>query len=262
MVLSRNSQRAKEILGENVKIVEGDITSRDAVVKSLENVKAIIICVSAASRKSIKRMKQIERDAILMILQQAKKANISRLVYNSGYDIRKDVLEELNLMKFGQIKLEIEQTIAESDFNWTILGGSPSLEIFFAFLQNGKMPVPGGGQRPIPTISADDVGEIVAQTVIRNDLKGKRFRLTGPEAISFPEAAKRISAITGKPVKCIKIPLFLVYIVSIITLPFNPFVRFIYWSLKLLNNFPSVLAEKAPEDHQLLLKTFDYQPNI
>ncbi len=92
-VLSRNSQRAKEILGKNVKIIEGDITSREAVVKSLENVKAIIICVSTVSRKLIKRMRQIERDAILMILQEAKKANISRLVYISGYDIRKDVLE-------------------------------------------------------------------------------------------------------------------------------------------------------------------------
>ena len=49
-------------------------------------------------------------------------------------------------------------------------------------------------------------------------------------------------------------------VVSIITLPFNPLIRFIYWSLKALNNFPSGLAKNVPEDHQILLKTFIYIP--
>ncbi|MFH1319753.1 MAG: hypothetical protein ABII90_03755, partial [Bacteroidota bacterium] len=120
--------------------------------------------------------------------------------------------------------------------------------------------VPGGGLRPIPTISAEDVGEITAQTAIREDLKGKRFKLTGPEAISFPEAAKRISEVTGKKIKHIQIPLFAFKIVSIITLPFNSFIRFLYWGIKMLNNFPSDLAEKVPEDHKYLLKIFSYTP--
>lgn len=88
--------------------------------------------------------------------------------------------------------------IRESRFNWTILGGAASFELFFAFLKNNKMVVPGGGMNPVPIISPEDVGEITAQTVLRNDLSGRRFRLTGPEAISFPEAAKRISVITKK----------------------------------------------------------------
>ena len=49
-------------------------------------------------------------------------------------------------------------------------------------------------------------------------------------------------------------------VVSIITLPFNPLIRFIYYALKALNNFPSDLAKSVPEDHQILLKTFTYSP--
>jgi uncharacterized protein YbjT (DUF2867 family) len=259
-VLSRNSQKAKIILGEDVEIIEGDVNCRDAVIRSLKGVKAILICLAAHTSKLIRRMKQIERDAVLMIMDEAHKANIDRLVYVSGYEIREDVLRKLNIIKFGEIKLEIEKKIRESNFNWTILGDAPSFELFFAFLRNNKMAVPGGGIKPIPTISPEDVGEITAQTVLRNDLSGKRFRLTGPEAISFPEAAERISAITKKQINHIKIPLIAVKVVSIITLPFNPFIRFIYWSLKLLNNFPSDLAKNVPEDHQILLKTFSYTP--
>ena len=42
-----------------------------------------------------------------------------------------------------------------------------------------------------------------------------------------------------KRIKHITIPLIAVRVVSIITLPFNPFIKYIYCALKLLNNFPS-----------------------
>ena len=259
-VLSRNSQKAKIILGEDVEIIEGNVTCSDTVIQSLDGVKAILICLAAHTFKLINKMKQIEGDAVLMIMDEAHKANIDRLVYLSGYEIRKDLLRKLNVIKFGEIKLEIEKKIRESNFNWTILGCAVPFELLFAFLRNNKMAVPGGGIKPIPTISPEDVGEITTQTVLRNDLRGKRFRLTGPEAISFPQAAERISAITKKRIKHIKIPLIAVRVVSIITLPFNPFIKYIYCAPKLLNNFPSDLAKNVPADHQILLKTFKYTP--
>ncbi|MCK5278747.1 MAG: hypothetical protein KAK04_09415, partial [Cyclobacteriaceae bacterium] len=49
-------------------------------------------------------------------------------------------------------------------------------------------------------------------------------------------------------------------IVSFLLLPTNPFVRFLYKSLKLLNNFPVDLAENVPNDHKLLRELFDYEP--
>ena len=79
-VLSRNSNKAKEILGEKPEIVEGDITSRESVVESLKGTKAIVISVSAFSRKTIRKLKLIERDSVLMVLEEAKKAGISRIV--------------------------------------------------------------------------------------------------------------------------------------------------------------------------------------
>jgi uncharacterized protein YbjT (DUF2867 family) len=196
----------------------------------------------------------------LTIFAEAKNAGIDRVVYLSGYDMREDLLRELNLLKFGEIKLEIERTLRESDFNWTILGCAPSMELLFAFVRNGKMMVPGGGPPAVPTVNRNDVGEIAAQAALRNDLLGQRFRLTGPEALSFPEVAKRIGDITGQPVRFSKIPLLLLNVATLVMWPFNPYPRYIYWSVKLLNNFPQDLAQRVPEDHQYLLDTFDYTP--
>ena len=47
---------------------------------------------------------------------------------------------------------------------------------------------------------------------------------------------------------------------SLLLLPFTPFVRYLYKSLKMLNNFPTDLAENVPKDHKLLRELFDYEP--
>jgi uncharacterized protein YbjT (DUF2867 family) len=259
-VITRNSENARKIVGDKVELIQGDVTEKGTIEKSLRNVGAIIICLSAMSNKLIRKMKEIERDAVLEIMEQAKKENISRLVYMSGYEMRKQLLDDLEIAEFGEIKIEIEGKITQSDFNWTILGDAPAFEIFFSFLNKGRMTVPGGGYNAFPTISPEDVGEITAQIVMRDDLNGKRIKLTGPKAYSFPEVAKLISDISGKKIKHMRIPLFLINIVSFLLLPFAPFVRYLYKSLKMLNNFPSDLAENVPEDHKLLRKLFDYEP--
>lgn len=259
-VVSRNYDSAKKIVGDKVDIFQGDVTNRATIVESLKDVSCIVICLSAMSKKLIGKMKQIERDAVLTILEEAEKAKISRLVYMSGYEMREQLLRDLKIPEFGAIKIEIESKIAQSNLNWTILGDAPADEIFFSFLRNGRMTVPGGGYNAIPTISSEDVGEITAQVTIRNDLKGKRIKLTGPEAFSFPDMAKRIGEITGKKVKHIAIPLLIINVVSWLLLPFVPFVRYLYKSLKMLNNFPEDLAIDVPKDHQLLRELFNYEP--
>ncbi len=259
-VVTRNAEKGKRIFGDKVELFRGDVTVKGTIEKSLENVSAIVICLSAMGNKLFRKMKEIERDAVLEIMEKAEEANISRLVYMSGYEMRKQLLEDLKIPEFGEIKIEIEENIKQSGFNWTILGCAPASEIFFAFTNNGRMVVPGGGLNAIPTISPEDVGEITAQTVMREDLNGKRIRLTGPKACSFPQAAKLMTEISGKRIKHITIPLFLINTVSFCLLPFIPFVRYLYKSLILLNNFPVDLAEDVPNDHKLLRELFDYEP--
>ncbi|MGZ2369636.1 SDR family oxidoreductase [Ancylomarina sp. YFZ004] len=259
-VVSRNRTKGRKIFGDKVNIFQGDVTNHETIVESLKNVSSIVICLSAMNSKLIKKMKQIERDAVLLIMEEARKANISRLVYMSGYEMREQLLLDLKIPELGEIKIEIETKISQSDFNWTILGDAPAFEIFFAFVRNGKMIVPGGGKNAIPSISAEDVGEITAQTVMRHDLNERRIKLTSSEAYSFPEVAMKISDISKKKIKHMTIPLQVINIVSFLLLPINPFVRFLYKALKLLNNFPVDLAENVPNDHKLLIELFDYEP--
>jgi len=258
-VVTRNIEKAKRILGAEVTFFQGDVTAKGTIKKSLQNTNAIVICLSAMHPKLIRKMKAIERDAVIEILEEAEKASISRLVYMSGYEMRAQLLEALKIPEFGAIKIEIEGKIKQSNLNWTILGDAPAFELFFAFTNKNSMAVPGGGFNAIPTISSEDVGVLTAQTVLRNDLNGRRIKLTGSKAYSFPEVTKLMSEINGKKIKHLTIPLFLINVVSLLVLPFTPYVRFLYKSLKLLNNFPKDLADEVPKEYKLLQELFDYK---
>jgi len=261
-VLSRNPNNARQILGDRVDIVKGDIRSRESVVEALRGVKAIVISVSAMTPKLIRKLKLIEGDSVLMTLEEAQKASISRVVYISIYDIREDFLKKLNITwEIPEIKKHIEDTLTKSNCDWTVLGVAPSMEIFFSMIKGNTMMVPGGGPPALPNVSPRDVGEIAAQTVLRDDLNSKRIRITGPEALSFSDAAKRIGLVMGKTIKIRKIPLFPLRIASTIALPFNPYLKHLVTAIKLMNNYPQYVAAIAAKDHQWLVDNFNYIPN-
>jgi uncharacterized protein YbjT (DUF2867 family) len=84
--------------------------------------------------------------------------------------------------------------------------------------------------------------------------------MPGPEALSFPDAAQRISAIWDRPIRFRQIPLAPIKIASVVTRPFFPFLGFLVASLRLLNGFPQEIASQVPEDHRKLLEIFNLTP--
>ena len=132
-------------------------------------------------------------------------------------------------------------------------------------IRGETMMVPGGGPPALPTVSAVDVGEIAAQAALRDDLSGRRFRLVGPEALSFPDAARRIAAVLGRPIGFRKIPLALPTLAWRLTRPLARvsdrllYVHQMLGFIQLLNRFPAEIAAEAPQAHRLLLETFSYQ---
>lgn len=259
-VLSRNAAAARGVLGDRVEIVAGDITRQASVAEALAGTRAIVVAVSAFSPKQIRHMKLVEQDAVIAVFEAAQAAGISRVVYVSVYEVRQDVIEELDL-ESGRIKEAVEAALAASDLNWTVLGAPPSTEIFFSLIRGGRMVVPGGGPPALPTVSPVDLGQIAAQAVLRGDLRGKRIRLAGPEALSFPEAARRISAVVGRSIRFQKVPLLAFQVAGLITAPVNPYLRHLAKTLKMMNyHFTADVADQALQDHRWLVDTFDYTP--
>lgn len=264
-VLSRDASRAKNVLGEAVEVVAGNIADRWSAEAALDGVRAVVVSVSAFTPQQVRQMVAIERDAVLDVLAAAERAGVGRVVYMSVFQVDRSVAGPLRLAS-ADIKVAVEDALACSSLNWTVLGAPPSMEIFFAMIRGDTMVVPGGGPPALPTISPVDVGAIAAEAALRDDLGGCRFPLAGPELLSFPEAARRIAAHTGRPIHFRAIPLVLPRLAAVVIWPLAPlssrltYVQQMLGFIKLLNRFPPAMAMAALEAHRILLETFDYTP--
>lgn len=250
---------------DRVEICKGDIIDLNSLRKSLEDISGLVISISAMTPQLIRKYRMIELEAVKELLDLLKESGIKRVIYISVFDPTHPLAEKLKL-ESAKIKNEVEEYISKSNLNWTVFGAPPSQEIFFAMLRANKLIIPGGGPPKLPTISPIDVGEIVAEAVLREDLSGKRFRLAGPDLMSFQEAADRIGAYLNKKIKVVKPPLLLPLLVQKILFLFRPFSKkasfayFLINHLKLLNKFPQDMALNSIKDHTLLLQVFNHKP--
>jgi uncharacterized protein YbjT (DUF2867 family) len=265
-LLTRNPQNAKKLFGDDIEIASGDIEDLNTLKKAFQNIDRIICAISAFSIKQVRRYTKIEQDAVIASFQLAKEMGIKRIVYISVFEVDKEFAKQ-NRLPFANEKAFVEDYLYKSDFNWTVLGAPPTMEIFFRMIHGTKMVVPGGGPKGLPTVSPVDVGEITAQAIMRDDLAGQRIQMVAPQTYSFPDAANRISKVLGRPIKFRKIPLIFPKIAYNITAPLSIISnRFLYVHtllgfVRLLNNFPEKYIQQVPILHQKLMSIFKYSPS-
>ncbi|MFD7786747.1 SDR family oxidoreductase [Streptomyces nojiriensis] len=80
----------------------------------------------------------------------------------------------------------------------------------YAFMQNLLRLAPAvaqgvilgtTGDAPCNHIDCRDIGDVAAAALTRPELAGGTYTLTGPEAVSYPELASRLTALTGRRIR-------------------------------------------------------------
>lgn len=262
-VLTRSPERAAKLFADvpategSVELLEGDVTEPPCVHELAATWSRVVVALSAFAPRTIRRLREIEHDAVLRLL--ARLRDDARVVVLSAYEPRPELINRLGF-DAGRVKLDVERAVLRSGLNWTILGAAFSMALFFRMIRGSRMAVPGGGQNRIPTIAAEDVGEVAAQAVLRDDLAGARIRLPGPAAYSFAEAAATIAAACSTTIRHTAIPLLPLRIAALVTRPVNPFLAHLLPAIRLFNDFPGELAESVPRDHNRLRELFAFKP--
>jgi uncharacterized protein YbjT (DUF2867 family) len=61
------------------------------------------------------------------------------------------------------------------------------------------------GEGRVALVDEEDVAEVAAEALTEDGHEGKKYVLTGPKAVSYPEMAEALGSKLGKPVKYIDI---------------------------------------------------------
>lgn len=73
---------------------------------------------------------------------------------------------------------------------------------------DGVLPVFGGGESyPFPMVATRDIAELAAEALLDPATQTRWYELSGPKDYSLADAASEASAIVGRPVKAVALPI-------------------------------------------------------
>lgn len=184
----RNTEQAKEKLGNNVEVVEFDFSNPATFERATEGVNKVFLLGPPLV---------LNLDEVLKpFIDFLKSKNILRVVYISALG-----LEKVKELPFHEI---IIKKLEADGFELTVL--KPT---FFA--QNFKnyewenitergitFNVAGDGKTAF--VDVNDIGAVAAHTLVEEGHSGKSYELTGPELLSYSDAAALLTEVLGKPI--------------------------------------------------------------
>ncbi|GAA3130475.1 NAD(P)H-binding protein [Planomonospora alba] len=136
-------------------------------------------------------------------VKQAVAAGVGRFVVLSGRGI-----EHVD-SDFGQGMAAAEQAVRDSGAEWTVIRPNNffqnfSEDLWQAPLRAGRLALPIGEVLE-PFVDVEDVAEVAAALLTRDGHAGRVYELSGPQALTFAEAARTIGRAAGREIEYVEL---------------------------------------------------------
>ena len=181
----RDADKAATMIGaEGYEIALGDFSNEAAFAYALEGVDAVYMVTnqSDAFKSDLQRM-----------VRQAEQAGIKRFVMLSAEgDPESDIF-------FVRRTGELEEIVRGTSLDWTFLRPDWFMQNFAGFVAAGMVAFPEGPGKT-SFVDVRDIAEVAIKALTETGHTHRTYRLTGPDAMTFAQAAARISAGLGRDI--------------------------------------------------------------
>lgn len=193
---------------EGVEPFEGNVADLSSLEGVAEGCDAVLhIAGVVAEQPPDITFQKVNVGGTANILAEAKKRGVSRFVFVSSLGADRGVSD------YHQSKRAAENLIRASDRNWTIVRPGnvygPGDEVISTILKMVRtlpaVPVIDSGDQPFQPIWHEDLAQILAAVVSRDDLAGRTLEAAGKDVTNVNDLLRQFSEITDR--KPIRLPL-------------------------------------------------------
>lgn len=191
----REPKRALAILGDGIELAVGDFAEPDSIARAMEGVQAVLL-------SSANHPRQAEYE--MNVVDAAVAAGVRRIVKLSTIGARAG-----SPLEFFDWHGRSEEYLRASGLPATILQSSFYMSNLLAsadvIRQTGKLLAPAGGAH-IAMVDPRDVGAVAAVVLTEEGHDGDAYLLSGPEAVTYDDVARELSAATGREIEFVNVP--------------------------------------------------------
>jgi uncharacterized protein YbjT (DUF2867 family) len=194
--LVRNTAKAADLKSTNVELAIGDFDQPATLDAALRGVEKAFLLTPVAEHF-------VEWQSAF--IEAAQRAEVKHLVKFSGMGADSNVKAELlrlhnetdNLLRKSAVPFTILQP---NSFHQNILSSAETIKTQGAFY----WPLKNAAQS---TVDIRDVNAIAARVFTSPGHEGNTYVITGPEALTFQQAAEKLSAVLGRDIQYVDVPL-------------------------------------------------------
>jgi len=186
--LTRNPQKAPALPG--ITWVGGDLAKPETLTLAFEGAQKLFLLTSY-----YEDMVTLQHNAIAA----ARAAGVTHVVKVSAF-----AASDHSRAPIGRWHYQVEKELEESGLGWTILRPHHFMQNLLAqaeYIVKDGVVYSASGDGKIPYIDPRDIAAVAFVTLTQPGHLGKKYVLTGGEAISYRQAAEIIGATIGKPVR-------------------------------------------------------------
>lgn len=191
--LYRDEAKAQALAGlPGVEPVAGDMLRPETLEPALAGVRRVLMISSARER-------MVETQCTF--IDAAKRAGIEHIVKFSGRESGDGF--DPTAFRGTRMHEEIERHLEGSGVAWTHLRPSQFMQVYLPRALTGVDPADRSltlpiGDSQLAPIDVEDIARISVAVMRSDNIAGRRFDMTGPEALTMTEVVARISAATGE----------------------------------------------------------------
>jgi NADH dehydrogenase len=220
-ILTRNSDRARNRLGDGPELVEGDVRSPDSLRMAVAGVEFVVSAVTGFGPGG-QGPQAVDDEGNGNLIRAAEEAGVRRFVLLSMRGASPD-----HPMELARMKHRAEQTLRASRLNWTILRPTPFMELWAGIVgdpieKTGKTTVFGRGDNLINFVAESDVAEIIQLALVEPRFEHAVLDVGGPDNLSFNQLVRKLEAAIGRTAAVRHVPVSVMRLAALLTKPFRP----------------------------------------
>jgi uncharacterized protein YbjT (DUF2867 family) len=187
----RDPTKARARLGERVELVVGDLDRPETLTAALTGVDRVFLVTTQSTQQP-----DWERG----VVHAAVRADIGHLVKLSVFRA-----DEQSPLQVARQHRQAEQALEESGLAATILRPVFFMQNLLAMVRAGAIATAVGEGR-VAMVDSRDIAAVAVAALTSHQYAGKTYTLTGPEALSFDDAASTLSQQTGTKISHVRVP--------------------------------------------------------
>lgn len=201
IALARNPRKLDWIESEFLEKVSAEVTKPDTLKGLFKGVDTVISTVGITRQKDGLTYMDVDYQANMNLLEEAKKAGVRKFIYVSAFRAN-----EMRHLKMAEAKEKFVDQLKVSGIEYTIMrptGFFSDMGDFLEMAKKGRVYLFGKGQKKLNPIHGEDLANVCLDAISSSE---NEISVGGPDSFTHDQLATLALKSLNKPIKILHLP--------------------------------------------------------